>query len=89
MQWPLEAITLRCGNVYIPHGVVVLALNKEKAYEFAPKNFGTLLFSLFSLAKKALTFKSHLCTDLLCFFFGIYSHIGKKASCLVVMGRLM
>jgi hypothetical protein len=70
MQWPLEAFALRCGNVYIPHGVVVSALNKEKAYEFAPKNFGTLLFSFFSSAKKALTFKSHLCTDLFCSFLG-------------------
>jgi hypothetical protein len=69
MQWPLKAITLRCGNVYIPPGVV-LVLNKEKAYEFAPKNLGTLLFSLFSSAKKALTFKSHICTDLLCSFLG-------------------
>jgi hypothetical protein len=70
MQWPLKAIALRCGNVHIPCGVVVPALNKEKAYEFAPKNLGTLLFSLFSSAKKALTFKSHLCTDLLCSFLG-------------------
>jgi hypothetical protein len=70
MQWPLKAIiALRCGDVYIPHGVHVLALSRENAYEFAPKNLGTLLFSLFSSAKKALTFKSHLCIDIL-FFLG-------------------
>jgi hypothetical protein len=70
MQRPLKAIALRCGDVYIPRGVAVPALNREKAYEFAPKNLGKLLFSLFVSAKKALTFKSHLCTDLLCSFLG-------------------
>ncbi|CAN5966519.1 unnamed protein product [Sphagnum jensenii] len=38
IQRPLKAIALRCGDVYIPRGVAVPALNREKAYEFAPKN---------------------------------------------------
>jgi V-type H+-transporting ATPase subunit A len=52
MQRPLKAIALRCGDVYIPRGVAVPALNREKAYEFAPKNLGTLLFSLFASANQ-------------------------------------
>jgi hypothetical protein len=73
MQWPLKAIALRCGDVYIPRGVDVLALSRKKAYEFAPKNLGTLLFSLFSSAKKALTFKSHLCIDPCSFLGSIFT----------------
>ncbi|CAM6021112.1 unnamed protein product [Sphagnum compactum] len=38
IQRPLKAIALRCGDVYIPRGVAVPALNRDKAYEFAPKN---------------------------------------------------
>lgn len=45
MQRPLKAIALRCGDVYIPRGVAVPALNRDKAYEFAPKNLGKVLFS--------------------------------------------
>jgi V-type H+-transporting ATPase subunit A len=52
IQRPLKAIALRCGDVYIPRGVAVPALNREKAYEFAPKNLGTLLFSLFASANQ-------------------------------------
>jgi vacuolar-type H+-ATPase catalytic subunit A/Vma1 len=36
MKWPLKAIALRCGDVYIPYGVTMPTLNKEKAYEYAP-----------------------------------------------------
>jgi vacuolar-type H+-ATPase catalytic subunit A/Vma1 len=36
-QRPLKAIALQCGDVYIPRGVAVPALNRKRQWEFKPK----------------------------------------------------
>lgn len=36
-QRPLKAIALQCGDVYIPRGVAVPALDRKKQWEFKPK----------------------------------------------------
>ena len=36
IQRPLKAIAVSCGDVFIPRGVDVPALDRKKAYEFAP-----------------------------------------------------
>eukprot|EP00245_Coleochaete_scutata_P006772 TRINITY_DN21555_c0_g1_i1.p1 TRINITY_DN21555_c0_g1~~TRINITY_DN21555_c0_g1_i1.p1 ORF type:complete len:621 (-),score=138.38 TRINITY_DN21555_c0_g1_i1:674-2536(-) len=38
IQRPLKAIAVQSGDVYIPRGVAVPALDKKKAWEFTPKN---------------------------------------------------
>eukprot|EP01018_Ginkgo_biloba_P004349 Gb_25215 [translate_table: standard] len=37
IQRPLKAIAVKVGNVYIPHGVPMPALDKYQAWEFQPK----------------------------------------------------
>lgn len=38
IQRPLKAIAKSCGDVYIPRGVSVPALNREKLWEWSPKH---------------------------------------------------
>lgn len=47
MQRPLKTIAKRSGDVYIPRGVSVPALDKDTLWEFQPKkigNFNILFF---------------------------------------------
>ena len=37
IQRPLKAIAINSGDVFIPRGVDVPALDRKKAYEFSPK----------------------------------------------------
>lgn len=40
MQRPLKTIAKRSGDVYIPRGVSVPALDKDILWEFQPKKIG-------------------------------------------------
>lgn len=40
MQRPLKTIALKSGDVYIPRGVSVPALDKDILWEFEPKKLG-------------------------------------------------
>jgi V-type H+-transporting ATPase subunit A len=39
IQRPLKAIAVRSGDVFIPRGVAVPALDENAAWEFAPTGF--------------------------------------------------
>jgi vacuolar-type H+-ATPase catalytic subunit A/Vma1 len=39
IQRPLKAIAVRSGDVFIPRGVAVPALDENAAWEFAPTSF--------------------------------------------------
>jgi vacuolar-type H+-ATPase catalytic subunit A/Vma1 len=41
-QRPLKTIARICGDVYIPRGVSVPALDKDILWEFQPKKIGNL-----------------------------------------------
>lgn len=41
MQRPLKTIAKRSGDVYIPRGVSVPALDKDALWEFQPKKLGS------------------------------------------------
>lgn len=43
MQRPLKTIAIRSGDVYIPRGVSVPALDKDTLWEFQPKKLGNSL----------------------------------------------
>lgn len=49
IQRPLKAIALSSGDVFIPRGVDVPALDRKKAFEFNPKkikvSLGTCLYN--------------------------------------------
>lgn len=40
LQRPLKTIAIKSGDVYIPRGVSVPALDKEILWEFDPKKLG-------------------------------------------------
>ncbi|XP_024526644.1 V-type proton ATPase catalytic subunit A [Selaginella moellendorffii] len=40
IQRPLKSIAIKSGDVYIPRGVAVPALDKDKLWEFSPKKIG-------------------------------------------------
>lgn len=42
MQRPLKTIAIRSGDVYIPRGVSVPALDKDTLWEFQPKKIGIM-----------------------------------------------
>lgn len=41
IQRPLKTIAIKSGDVYIPRGVSVPALDKDIPWEFQPKKLGT------------------------------------------------
>ena len=50
IQRPLKAIALSSGDVFIPRGVDVPALDRKKDYEFNPRKFKVCNFSTSSSA---------------------------------------
>ncbi|KAL8476482.1 hypothetical protein ACS0TY_028955 [Phlomoides rotata] len=40
MQRPLKTVAIKSGDVYIPHGVSIPALDKDTLWEFSPKKIG-------------------------------------------------
>lgn len=43
MQRPLKTIAIKSGDVYIPRGVSVPALDKDTLWEFQPKKLGNMV----------------------------------------------
>lgn len=41
LQRPLKTIAIKSGDVYIPRGVSVPALDKDALWEFQPKKLGS------------------------------------------------
>lgn len=49
IQRPLKTIARISGDVYIPRGVSVPALDKDTLWEFQPKKIGNLFHSILAL----------------------------------------
>jgi V-type H+-transporting ATPase subunit A len=47
LQRPLKTIAIKSGDVYIPRGVSVPALDKDQLWEFQPKKLGNLCVSVY------------------------------------------
>jgi vacuolar-type H+-ATPase catalytic subunit A/Vma1 len=45
LQRPLKTIAIKSGDVYIPRGVSVPALDKDVQWEFQPNKFGNDFYS--------------------------------------------
>ena len=45
IQRPLKTIAIRSGDVYIPRGVSVPALDKDVLWEFDPKKLGKFVIT--------------------------------------------
>jgi V-type H+-transporting ATPase subunit A len=50
LQRPLKTIAIKSGDVYIPRGVSVPALDKDQLWEFQPKKLGNVLISYIKLS---------------------------------------
>lgn len=46
LQRPLKTIAIKSGDVYIPRGVSVPALDKDQLWEFQPKKLGNMLYKM-------------------------------------------
>lgn len=84
MQRPLKTIAKRSGDVYIPRGVSVPALDKDILWEFQPKKIGNHLLSL-SKSTNIVTYGIYSCLH--CCFWPKFSEFIIQLSIIPVAGE--